>query len=61
MARVGKQGKVLESPGEDTGSSSEKTNLIEIPSTLSVKQLANLLQVSGIDIIDIQCRKSLQH
>ena len=37
--------------GVSAGSSSAKARLIEIPDTLSVKQLADLLQVSAIDVI----------
>ncbi len=37
--------------GVSTKPSSAKTRLIELPDTLSVKQLADLLQVSAIDII----------
>lgn len=53
MVRVGENGNVLESPDEgvSAGSSSAKARSIEIPDALSVKQLADLLQVSAIDII----------
>jgi len=53
MAKASKQGDVLQDLGEaesDT-SSSPKAGLIELPHTLSVRQLADLLQVSAIDII----------
>jgi translation initiation factor IF-2 len=53
VARAGKQGKVLESPveGVSPSPSSAKARSIDIPDTLSVKQLAELLQVSAIDVI----------
>jgi len=53
VARASKPGKVLESVTEDKGSGTPATesHLIEIPETLSVKQLADLMQVSGIDVI----------
>ena len=53
MVKGSKQGKVL-GPLAEVGSdksSSAKARLIEIPDTLSVKQLADLLQVSAIDVI----------
>ena len=53
MTEGGKQSKVAQSSGKDASasSSSTKTHPIEIPATLSVKQLAVLLQVSAIDVI----------
>ena len=53
MARAGKTSKVPEPQGEEASadSSSAKARLIEIPETLSVKQLADLLQVSAIEVI----------
>ncbi len=53
MARVGKQGNVLKPTGEEISASSSpaKADAIEIPDTLGVKQLADLLQVSAIDVI----------
>ncbi|MFC1957377.1 translation initiation factor IF-2 [Chloroflexota bacterium] len=53
MARASEPGKVLESPGEgaDAGSSSSKARTLEIPETLTVKQLAELTQASAIDVI----------
>ncbi len=53
MARASKQGDTLQPLGEGVSdnSSSPKARLIEIPHTLSVRQLADLLQVSAIDII----------
>jgi len=53
MAKASKQGDVLQPLGEgdSDNSSSPKASLIEIPHTLSVRQLADLLQVSAIDII----------
>lgn len=50
MARVGEQGSVLKSKVSDS-SSSPKALLIEIPHALSVRQLADLLPLSAIDII----------
>jgi len=53
MARKSKQGDVSQPLGEGDSNnlSSPKASLIEIPHTLSVRQLADLLQVSAIDII----------
>lgn len=53
MARTSKQSNVLEPQGDggSASSSSVKARLIEIPNTLTVKQLADLLQVSAIDVI----------
>ena len=53
MVGSGKQGDVRRLPGEggSASSSSAKARLIEIPGVLSVKQLADLLQVSAIDVI----------
>ncbi|MFC1928551.1 translation initiation factor IF-2 [Chloroflexota bacterium] len=54
MARVSKQeSKVLEPMDKEASASSSpvKANLIELPATLSVKQLAELLQASAIDVI----------
>ena len=50
MARVGEQGNTLKSEASDS-SSSPKALLIEIPHALSVRQLAELLPISAIDII----------
>lgn len=50
MAKVGEQGKVLK-PEVSDSSSSPKAPLIEIPHALSVRQLAELLPISAIDII----------
>jgi len=50
VARVGKQGNVLK-PEVSDSSSSPKALLIEIPHALSVRQLAELLSISAIDII----------
>ena len=50
MAKVGEQGKVLK-PEVSDSSSSPKALLIEIPHALSVRQLAELLPISAIDII----------
>jgi len=46
-------GDVVKSPGEvvSDSASAAKARLVEIPDTLSVKQLADLLQVSAIDVI----------
>ena len=53
MVKRSKQDKVLEplAEGVSDKSSSAKARLIEIPDTLSVKQLADLLRVSAIDVI----------
>ncbi|MFC1984782.1 translation initiation factor IF-2 [Chloroflexota bacterium] len=54
MNRASKQeDKVLEPVSEEssTSSSQAKANLIEIPGTLSVKELSDLLQVSAVDVI----------
>ncbi len=53
MAKVSKPGKALEPTVEETSdsSASPKTRSIEIPQSLSVRQLAELLKVSAIDII----------
>ena len=61
MAELGKQDKVSKSSGEGTSasSSSTKTHPIEIPDTLSVKQLADILQVSAIDVIKQLMRNSI--
>ncbi|MFC1950107.1 translation initiation factor IF-2 [Chloroflexota bacterium] len=50
MTSVDKQGKVLKSE-VDNGASSPKALLAEIPHALSVRQLADLLSISTIDII----------
>ncbi len=51
MARTGRPSEVTKPAGKRDSSSSPKDLLIEIPPTLSVRQLADLLQVSAIDII----------
>ena len=53
MAIVGKSGDVLEPLGERVkdGSLSPKARPVEIPHSLSVRQLAELLQISAINII----------
>lgn len=51
MAEVSKQEKEPKSSGKSAGSSTTKSQKIGIPDTLSVKQLADLLDVSAIDII----------
>jgi len=53
MARTSKKGDVSQPLGEgdSNNSSSPKASLIEIPHSLSVRQLADLLQASAIDII----------
>ena len=51
MVRASKQDNVVESAGEGAGALSTKVRLIEVPDTLSVKQLADLLEVSAIDVI----------
>jgi len=50
VVRVGKQSNVLKSKVSDS-SSSPKALLIEVPYALSVRQLAELLPISAIDII----------
>jgi len=50
VAKVGEQGKVSKSKVSDS-SSSPKALLIEIPHALGVRQLAELLPISAIDII----------
>ena len=51
MAEVSNQEKEPKSSGKSTGSSTTKSQKIGIPDTLSVKQLADLLDVSAIDVI----------
>ena len=53
MTRVSKQSDVVKTVDEGAGASALSANvpLIEIPDTLSVKQLADLLQVSAINVI----------
>ncbi len=53
MAKASKSGDVLEHLDEkvDKRSSSSKAPAIEIPGSLSVRQLADLLQISAIDVI----------
>ncbi|UCD08436.1 MAG: translation initiation factor IF-2 [Dehalococcoidales bacterium] len=51
MAEVSKQEKAPKSSGKSAGSSTTKSQKIGIPDTLSVKQLADLLDVSAIDVI----------
>ena len=52
MVGVGKSGNVVEPSGERvSGTSSPEVRLIEINPTLSVRQLADLLQVSAIEVI----------
>jgi len=53
LARASKPAKIPRSSNEKPAddSSSPKTQLVEIPHTLSVRQLADLLQVSAIDIL----------
>jgi len=53
VVKADRQGNVAETSGGSVnkGASSPKTPLIEIPNTLSVKELAELLQVSAVDII----------
>ncbi|MFB0558961.1 MAG: translation initiation factor IF-2 [Dehalococcoidales bacterium] len=53
MAKASKEGDVLQPSGEGDSniSPSPKASLIELPHTLSVRQLADLLKVSAIDII----------
>jgi translation initiation factor IF-2 len=51
LAEVSKQEKEPKSSGKTAGSSTTKSQKIGIPDTLSVKQLADLLDVSAIDVI----------
>lgn len=52
MAGVSKSGNISDPSGEkDSGSSSVKARLVEINPTLSVRQLADLLQVSAVEVI----------
>lgn len=51
MAEVSKQEKEPKSSGKTAGSATTKSQKIGIPDTLSVKQLADLLDVSAIDVI----------
>ncbi len=52
MAGVSKSGNISDPSGEkDSGSSSVKVRLVEINPTLSVRQLADLLQVSAVEVI----------
>ncbi len=60
MAEVGKQDRTTKSADKvkksadkaaKAGESAAKSRLVEIPATLNVKQLADLLQVSAIDVI----------
>jgi len=53
VTRVSKQSDVVKTVDEGAGASALSANvpLIEIPDTLSVKQLADLLQVSAINVI----------
>jgi len=51
LAEVSNQEKEPKSSGKSTGSSTTKSQKIGIPDTLSVKQLADLLDVSAIDVI----------
>ena len=53
MAEVTKSNNTLNSQGEERSgdSSSAKARHIEVPATLSVRELADLLQISAIDVI----------
>jgi len=53
VTKASEPGEVLQSVVEEAGNSSEapKTASIEVPQSLSVRQLADLLRVSAIDII----------
>ncbi|MBM2825002.1 MAG: infB [Dehalococcoidales bacterium] len=61
MVIAGKPSNTRESPGNagSTTSSVTKTRLVEIPSTINVKQLADLLRVSGIDVIKQLMKKGI--
>ena len=53
MVKAGKPGNVVEPLDEEASvtASSPKARLVEIPHAISVEQLADLLQVSAIDVI----------
>jgi len=51
LAEVSKQEKVSKSSAKEAGSSSTKARKLEIPDSLSVKQLADLLEVSAVEVI----------
>jgi translation initiation factor IF-2 len=51
LAEVSNQEKETKSSGKSAGSSTTKSQKIGIPDTLSVKQLADLLDISAIDVI----------
>ncbi len=51
MAEVSKEEKEPKSAAKSAGSSTTKSKKIGIPDTLSVKQLADLLDISAIDVI----------
>ena len=61
MAEVDKSNNTSNSEGEELSgdSSSAKAQLIEIPSTLSVRELADLLQISAIDVIKQLMRQGI--
>ena len=61
MVKANKQDKESRSKGKGSSasSSSTKTPSIEIPATLSVKQLSDLLQVSAVDVIKQLMRNSI--
>ena len=61
MVKGSRPGKVIEPIAEETSETSPAVTvrIIEIPETISVKQLADLLQVSGIDIIKQLMRNGL--
>ena len=51
MVRAGRQENLSETADDGAGSPAAEMRPIELPETLSVKQLADLLQVSAVDII----------
>ena len=51
MVKVSKSDDVMEPLGEQVDDSSSPPKALELPQSLSVRQLADLLQVSAIDII----------
>jgi len=61
VVKANKQDKESRSKGKGSSasSSSTKTPSIEIPATLSVKQLSDLLQVSAVDVIKQLMRNSI--
>ena len=61
MVRSGKQEEAVKTTGEGVSGSSPspEARLIEIPAALSVRQLAELLQVSPVDTIKRLMRRGV--